>query len=173
MLHERREGGRERSNTCSDTHRNCKDVIDQQRGGGYEARELAQVLPRDDVGAASARVRVDRLTVRIHDDGENRRDDGGYWTCEREGAYVDENQYAKNFFRRIRNRRERVRRQNGEPGYAGQPFVVGEVRRYWRADDEALELAEEPCFGHDLTSSKRPSGHPKNKKPQRAAAFDQ
>ena len=91
----------------------------------------------------------------------------------RQGAHVDEDEHAQNLFGRVRDGGERIRGKDREAGDAGEAFVMREVRRDRFADDEPLDLAEKPFFGHGRASREAPSGRPKYKKPQRAAAFNQ
>ena len=73
-----RRGDREHAGGDRDSDR--KDVVDGERGRRGEPGDVPEVLARDDVRAAAARVRLDRLTVRErHDreqdaDGERDRD---------------------------------------------------------------------------------------------------
>ena len=61
---------------------------------------------------------------------------------ERQRAHVDEDQDPQNLFGRVRDRRQRIGRQHGEAGDAGETFVMGQMRRDRLADDEPLDLAE-------------------------------
>ena len=69
---------------------------------------------------------------------------------EAERADADEDQDAQDLLRRIRDRGQRVRRQHRQAGEAGEPLVVGEVRRNGLADDSALDLREQTFFRHVL-----------------------
>ena len=71
-----RQRGRDGCNAGRDADGDGQHVVDQQRGRGDERRQPAKVLLRDDVRAAAARVRVNRLAIRKHHDREHRRDDG-------------------------------------------------------------------------------------------------
>ena len=51
------------SDARSDADRNGEDVVDEQGGCRDEAGHLAKIFARNDVGAAAARVRIDRLPV--------------------------------------------------------------------------------------------------------------
>jgi hypothetical protein len=51
--------------------------------------------------------------------------------------------------------------------------MMREMRRDRLADDESLDLTEQPLFRHSRALSKALSGRPITKKPQRAAAFNQ
>ncbi len=55
-------------------HRDRQDVVDEDRRGRDERRQLAVVLAADDVRRAALRVRVDRLAVRRDDDRDQDRD---------------------------------------------------------------------------------------------------
>ena len=102
-----------------------------------ERRRLAEVLLRDDVGAAAARIRVNRLAVREHDDAPGcaaMTNAIGLARLERAGA--GEDQHAQDLLGRVGHRRQRVGREHGEAGDARQPLVMGEVRWDGLADDE-------------------------------------
>ena len=78
---------------------------------------------------------------------------------------VDEHQDSQDFFGRVRDRRQGSDERTARPGDAGEPFVMREVRRDRFADEEPLPSTS--------GLEKAPSGCPKYKKPQRAAAFNQ
>ena len=66
-----------RRHTGGDADRHGQHVVDEQRRRGDEGGRLSDVLLRDDVGAAAARVGMDGLPVREDDNGQNRGDDKG------------------------------------------------------------------------------------------------
>ena len=85
---------------------------------------------------------------------------------------VDEYQDAQDLLGRVRDRRQRIGRQHGEAGDAGETLVMGQMRRDWLADDEPLDLAEDSFFRHARASREVALLVARNsKKPQRAAAF--
>src|SRR5947208_525578 len=79
--------------------------------------------------SASGWVRVNRVAIREDHDGENRRDDEGDWLriAERGDAHQDE--HAQNFFGRVRDRRQRVGRQDREAREPGEALVMREMGR--------------------------------------------
>ncbi len=85
---------------------------------------------------------------------------------------VDEDQDAQDLLGRVRHRRQRIGRQHGEAGDAGETLVMGQMRRDRLADHESLDLADEfllqACSG--LERSHIPVAR-NSKKPQRAAAL--
>ena len=127
---------------CSNAHGDGEDVVDQQGRRGDKAGELAEIFAGDDVRAAAARIRVYRLAVRKHDDGENGRDDGGDGARKRERAHVDEDEHPQNLFGRVRDRRERIGGQDGKAGDARETFMVGQMGWDRFANGEPLDLAE-------------------------------
>ena len=133
----------ERRDARRDADRHRQDVVDQQRAGGDERRHFAEVVLRDDVRAAARRVRVDRLAIGEDHDRQNRCDHERDRAREAERRGADEHQHAEDFLGRVRDRRQRVGRQHGQPGDAGEPFVVREVGRDRFPDDESLERGEE------------------------------
>jgi hypothetical protein len=155
-----RERGRDRGYARGDTDGDRQHVIDEQRGRRDERGRFAQIVLRHDVGAAAARIRMDRLPVRKHDDRENRGDDQGDWRGERQRAGADENQNAENLLGSVRDRRQRVRRQHCEAGKARQAFVMGEVRRDRLTNDEPLGLREQAFGGHASVISQEPARRP-------------
>jgi hypothetical protein len=153
-VHLRKRGG-DGGDAGRDADRDRQDVVDEQRRGRDERRHLAEVVLRDEIGAASGRVRMNRLAVREDDHREDRGDDEGDGTREAERAGPDKHEHAQDFFRRIRHRGERIGGEDRETGEARESFVLREVRRDRLPDDEALELGEQPFFGHDMPSNSR------------------
>jgi hypothetical protein len=89
-------------------HRHRQHVVDQQRGGADQPGNDAEVVLRDDVRAAAARVREDRLAVRRDDD----RDEGGDAHADRQRVAqrgrAREDQHEQDFLGRVGDGGERV-----------------------------------------------------------------
>ena len=109
---------------------------------------LAEILSRNDVRAATARIRVYRLAIREHDDGKDGRDDARRWGSQTPARSPLTRMSTQNLFGCVGTRRQRIGRQDGEAGEAREPFVVGQMRRDWLADDEPLDLREDAFFRH-------------------------
>ena len=71
-----RERGGDGSHPGRDADGHRQDVVDQQRRPRDQARGLPDVLLGHDVGAAAARIGVDRLAVREGDDEQEHGDHG-------------------------------------------------------------------------------------------------
>ena len=140
---------RERRDSGCDADGHGEDVVDQERRSRDERRQLTEVLFRDDVGAAAARVRMDRLAIRKDDDREDERDHQSNGARDAQRGRAGEDEHAHDFLGRVRHRRERVRRQDSQAGDLGQPLVVSEVGRDRPADDEAFDLRKKTFFGHN------------------------
>ena len=138
-LRKRRRDGR---HAGGDGDRHRQHVVHQQRGRGHQAGDRTQVRPRDDVGAAAARIGVDRLLVGDRDDrqqpGDGERDRNRQVKRGRAGQDQDE----QDLFRRVGDRRERVGRKHGERDPLAQALVVRLGERHRRADEGPLEERE-------------------------------
>src|SRR5207247_5668794 len=77
-------------------------------------------------------------------------DDEGNRRGQTQRAGADEHHHAQNFFGRVGDRRQRIRREDRETGDARQPFVMSEVGRDWLPDDKPFELVQQPFFGHSV-----------------------
>ena len=122
---ERRIRRRDRGHAARDRHGDGEDVVGEQRRRRDESRHDAEVLARDGVGAAAVRVREYRLPIREADEHEqpddDRRDpedivDRG----ESDGAA----EHEQDLIGRVRDRGNRVGRENGERGLLVQPLVL-------------------------------------------------
>src|SRR5262249_35780945 len=123
-------------------HGDGEDVIDQQRGGGHQARNRPKIVMGDDVRSAAVRISVDRLLIRNrHDDeqaGDRHRDGVG----QMRGGSPREHEDEKNFFGRIGHRRQRVRRKDGQRDGLAETLVAGLSQGHWSTDEHAFEKAD-------------------------------
>ena len=144
-----RKGRRQRRHAGRDAHRHRQHVVDEQRRGGHQARRRARGSPwrrcrrrrrsgRRESSAGTRRRRSPASTAMTTPIGVTRL---------MRGDAADQ-QDAQDLLGGVGDRRQRVGRQHRQPGDAGQPFVVGVVRRNARADEHALELREERLVGH-------------------------
>ena len=70
---ETRRGRRDGGDARRDRHRDREHVVGEQRDPGDLRRQEPEVVLRHDVGAAGARVRLDRLAVREEQDAQDAR----------------------------------------------------------------------------------------------------
>ncbi len=124
-----------------DRHRHGHHVVDQERRTRHQRRGLAQVLPADDVGAATARIGVDRLPVGVGDQRQQDDDQDGDRdeVADRRGHAADADEHQHDLAGGVRRRRDRVGREDGEPDRLRYPLVVGFVGRDRSSDDDSLE----------------------------------
>jgi hypothetical protein len=94
------------------------------------------------------------LAVRRRDDYEQRGDRDADRDGVRERTGTSQNEDEEDLFGRVRGRRQRVRREDGQRLDLAQP-LLGEARRgQWRADEQALESTPKTAgdgprhFGH-------------------------
>jgi hypothetical protein len=114
-------------------------VVGEQRGRADEARQLAEVLLRDDVRAAARLVRPHGLPVGEDDDREQpgdrerkREDD-----VRRGGGRGDEHDECR--LGRVRHRGQRVGREDRQRERLRQQRLVQLARRHRAADDDPLD----------------------------------
>ena len=122
-----RKRGREGRYASGDADGYRQHVVDQKRPGRDKGWRLTNVVVRDDVGAATAWVSVDRLPVGEDDNGQNRCDDKSDRRRDSEGADPHEDKHPQDLFRRVRDGRQRVRGEDSQSGDTGKPLVVGEM----------------------------------------------
>ena len=143
----------DRGDAGRDRHRDGEDVVDEQRRARDERRVLAEVLAADDVGAAAARVREDRLPVRRRDDREQERDRDRdrdkLREPEREARRPDRDD-EEDLLGRVRGRRDRVGREDRERDRLGDALVFLLGRRQRPADEESLQRVEHVLPSRDL-----------------------
>ena len=116
-----------RQHAAGDGHGDGEDVVGEQRRPGDERRHLAEVVLRDDVGAAARRVGVDRLAVRQDDDEQQGGDDDREGTRRVEGDGADarlEQQDDEDLVGRVRRRRHRVGREDRQGDALAQPLMA-------------------------------------------------
>jgi len=110
------------------THRHGENVIGQQGRRGHQRDSGSDVVLGYAIGTTSIRIGIDRLAIGKADD---QHQDGDHHTEGRrqpEGRRTGYDQGAKYFLGGVGNRGQRVRRQDGEAGGLGEPFVVREMR---------------------------------------------
>ena len=145
--------GGERRDAGSHADGDRQHVVDEKRGRRNQTGERPEVLLRDDVGAAAAGIRVDRLSIREDDDGQRDGDDNADRRGQAQGGDTADQQHAEDFLGRVGDRRERVRREHRQTRHTGQALVMGLVRRDGRAHEDALELEQERFVGHRTLQS--------------------
>jgi hypothetical protein len=136
-LQTRRRGG-EREDPRGDGDGDGEDVVDEQGGGGQEARKLPQVVPCDDVRPSARLVGAHGLPVGKNDDCEQGRDGGGDRKHEvrRGGRGRDENDEGR--LRRIGNRRKWVGGEDGQRKLLREQRLVHLSTRARPADERTL-----------------------------------
>ena len=92
---------------------------------------------------------MDRLSIGEDDNRQRHGDHRANRRDEPEGGDATDEQHAKDFFGRVRDRRERIGREHRQPRHPRQPFVVRMVRGNRRADEHAFQLGQEQSIGHD------------------------
>ena len=93
---------------------------------------------------------MDRLAIGEDHDRQNCRNHEGNRACEADCGRPGEHQHAEDFLGRIRDRRQRVGRQDSQAGEAREPFVVREVGGDRLPDDVSLERGKQCFFGHGV-----------------------
>ena len=97
-------------------------VIHEQRGRRDQSRADPQVFVRDDVRAAAVGVGPHRLPVAGDDDGQEDSDGDGDRQRPLHSARAGEQQNEEDLLRRVGDRRDGVRREDGERLDLAQPF---------------------------------------------------
>src|SRR3989338_9809265 len=112
------------------------------RGKSAKAVLRPEIVLGHDVGAATLRVRADRLPVRADDDGDQDRDGApdGKRVAQRDRARQD--QHEEDLLGRVRDGRQRVGREGRERGGLAESFVSLLCGRERSADEEAFQLFE-------------------------------
>ena len=105
---ERRKRGSDLRDTRRDRDGDRQDVIGEQRRAGRLCGQLAQVIARDDVGAAAAGIRVDRLLVRQGQDGEQDDDPDGQRHRKGQPGHARARKDQHQFLGRVRDRGHRI-----------------------------------------------------------------
>ena len=132
----------DRGDARGDRHRDGEDVVDEQRRARDERRVLAEVLAADDVAAAAARVREDRLAVRRDDDREQHRDRDPdrhqHAEPEREARRADRDD-EQDLLGRVRRRRDGVGGEDRECDRLRDPLVFHLGRGERPPDQDSLD----------------------------------
>ena len=164
MVAELRHRRGERGHTGGDADGNGDDIAEEQRGAGGEGRQLPEIVLGDDVGAATRRVRLDRLPVGDTDDQEQGDDARADGQAERERAQAGQEQHVQNLLRGVGDRGEGVGREDRQRFGFGQTLVSRLRGTEGSADDGALDLAKGPSgrsprferfFGGDEVTGRR------------------
>ena len=134
-----RKGRGDLRHTSGDTHGDGQDVVGQQGRAGDLGRQLAEVIPRDDVGPAAVGIGEDRLPVGDRHDrqqhGNRDRDRDG--DAQQRGPSPGETEDDQDFFCGVGRGRQCVRRKNGQP-HRPADGLVGQVRRHQRTANQKL-----------------------------------
>ena len=136
-LRERRRRRGDREDAGRDRHGHRQHVVGEQRRAGDEARQRAEVVLGDDVGAAARLVRLDRLRVRDRDDREQRgdRDRDRQDQVERRRAGGEQHDHPG--LGRVRDRGERVGREDRERQELREERLLHLAGRHRATDDRA------------------------------------
>ena len=120
-------------------HGDREHVVDEQSGRSDEARQGAEILLRDDVGAAARLVDADRLSVRDDDDREQRRDSDrdGENQVDRRGGGGDEDDHRG--LGRVGDRRQRVRGEDRKREGLREQCLLELPRGHRPADNRPLQ----------------------------------
>ena len=131
------EDRRQRRRPRGDGHRDGQDVVGEERHAGDLGRFHAEVVARDQVGAASLRIRPDRLPVGEQQDAEHEeeRDRDGHDPGEDGDAESPCDEDAKDLLRCVGRGRQVVAREDGERGGFAESLVDQALRRERRSDD--------------------------------------
>ena len=109
-------GGNERADSRGNADRRREHVVEHQCSCRQQSGVGAEVLRRDGVGAASARIRRDRLPVRKindrqeHDDADTHRQDI------RDARGAERNQQSQGGFGAVRRRAQRIKAKDRNSG---------------------------------------------------------
>ena len=106
---ERREDRGDREDAGGYRDRHGQDVVRQERGCGDESGQRAEVLLREDVGAAARLVDRDALPVGENDDEQERGDSDRDREDEVRRAHRGRDEDGERRLRRVGDRRDRVR----------------------------------------------------------------
>ena len=135
---QRREGRRRVLGARRDRHGHGEHVVDQQRAGHGDAGVGAEVRRRDLVVAAARRVGVHVLPVR-RDDDEHHEDDGEPDPRrDHQGGRPGEREGQQDLVGRVRDRRERVRREHGQRDALGDEGVAEPVAADGTSEQQAF-----------------------------------
>ena len=104
----------QRAHAGRDSNGGREHVVDQQRGRGQQPRARADVLARDGVRSASARVRIDGLAIRKINDGQQKNDGAADGNDVRDAQRAERDQDGERRFRTICGGTQRVESEDGD-----------------------------------------------------------
>ena len=125
---EARSSGRDLGHAGRHRDCHCQDVVGEQRCGGDLSRESAQIVTRDDIGAATARVGVDRLLVGDCHNGEQHDDRNGDWERQRKGRRAGCCEHHQDFLSCIGGGGQGIGGKDGQ-AYPFGDGLMGGIRR--------------------------------------------
>ena len=111
---QRRNRRHQRAHSGRDSNRRRQHVIDQQSGRRQQTRARADVLARNGVRSAAARVRIDGLAIRKIDDGQQENDGAADRHDVRDAQRAERDQDRERRFRTICGGTERVESEDGD-----------------------------------------------------------
>src|SRR5207249_5441148 len=121
---ERRHGGGDGDRAGGDAHGHGQHVVGEDGGGGDQAGDRPKVLPGDDVGAASPRVRPDGLPVGRDHHGQQPGDGQAERDHQRQGGGPGGHQHQHHLLGGVGDRRQRVGGEDREGQVLGQELVL-------------------------------------------------
>ena len=137
---QRRDRRRDRRDAGRDRHRHRQRVVDHQRRRRDERRSRPEVLAADDVRAAAARIRVQRLAVaRGHDRQQRDHDQRDRHQVVERRHPRHRNQDDEDLLRRKRSRRDRIGPEDGQRDAFVQALLPQRLRCQRRPDQEPLQ----------------------------------
>ena len=133
-----REGRLDRDHTGHDRHDHGHHVVEEQRGGGHQAGELAQVVLAHDVRAAASRIGAHGLTVGAHDDRQEERDGDRDRHDVRVGVGRDQREGDQDLAGGVGHGRQGVRREDRQREDLRQERVLEPGARERSPDEHPL-----------------------------------
>ena len=134
-----RDGGGNREDSAGHRDRDGQHVIDQQRRGRDEGRDRPEVVHCDDVGAAARLVGTHDLRVRECDDPEQDRDHDREREDEVKRGRRNSDEDDHRGFCRVRDRADRVRREDRQRQELREQGVLELPRRPRTTDEDPLQ----------------------------------
>ena len=140
-------------------HGDGQDVVGEQCDPGDLGGDDAEVVERDDVGAAGRGVLLDRLPVRERQEEQHHQHRDGEGDEQREGGDAHgDHQHPEDLLRRVRRRRDAVRREDGQGGRVAQPLVLEVLGVERRAQQLRLEPVAERLGDGERSRGRERSG---------------
>ena len=139
---QRRKRRRDGRHAGRDADRHGQRVVDQQRRGSGQAGDRTEIVARDDVGAAAAGEREDRLPKRKRDRDQQDRDQDRDRLRLGHRRQAADHQDAQDLLGRVGDRRQRVRREDREPAEDSELVMASLIGRDRAADDHPLQRGE-------------------------------